>query len=544
MKFQIRKKYLDILIKDGNKITLDYHQRNEVEERMVQIDVSLWEPEWLLKLKALAIKHVDDKTNKPIVRGIEFLENVKKNPSGVKITKLENAEVALRDFIKATKHRWIFCQDEDKCFNPYYVDSVKYHKQRRHSPAYVAISCKYIIGGEKKSQGIKLVSKDVRGKTLKEILELKGWVVENKIIFEQYEKELETYRKYSVSIGHQFIGSNTAFLISKSWYSSWKDTVLLSKDGISAKLIVDTDLDKEVDADYDGYYYFDGDEDEEMEEESDEELVPVLPIHLYIKCFHLYEHQEMNVHVNNMTPYAYDAKVGDKLVLPADTKDLIDIMLNGTQDLLEDIVLGKKGGIIILATGVAGVGKTLTAEVYSEIIKRPLYVVPSHQLGIGIENLEKNLQTILNRASRWRAILLIDEADVYIHERGDDIEQNAIVGIFLRVLEYYNGILFMTSNRATIIDDAIMSRATAHIRYEKPTGDELRRIWKVLSKQFEVKMSDALIGECEKQLSGMSGRDIKNLLKLTRMLSIKREKPVDMKMLQFAAKFQDFQPAK
>jgi hypothetical protein len=32
-------------------------------------------------------------------------------------------------------------------------------------------------------------------------------------------------------------------------------------------------------------------------------------------------------------------------------------------------------------------------------------------------------------ATRWRAILLIDEVDVYIHERGTDVHQNANVGV-------------------------------------------------------------------------------------------------------------------
>jgi len=66
--------------------------------------------------------------------------------------------------------------------------------------------------------------------------------------------------------------------------------------------------------------------------------------------------------------------------------------------------------------------------------------------------------------------MLIDEADVYIRKRSDDIAANAVVGIFLRVLEYFDGLLFLTTNRIDDIDEAIISRCIALIRYLAPTG--------------------------------------------------------------------------
>ena len=38
---------------------------------------------------------------------------------------------------------------------------------------------------------------------------------------------------------------------------------------------------------------------------------------------------------------------------------------------------------------------------------------------------------------------------------------NAVVGVFLRVLEYFNGLLFLTTNRIDDIDEAIVSRCIA-----------------------------------------------------------------------------------
>jgi SpoVK/Ycf46/Vps4 family AAA+-type ATPase len=156
-----------------------------------------------------------------------------------------------------------------------------------------------------------------------------------------------------------------------------------------------------------------------------------------------------------------------------------------------------------------------------------LYSVQCSELGVDPEKLEKNLAKVLRRAERWKAILLLDEADVYIRERGEDIQHNAIVGVFLRVLEYYSGILFMTTNKLTEnIDDAIISRCTAHLRYKNFSGDLLKQGWEVLSKQFEVELTKKDITQLCNKWKDVSGRSIKNLLKLTRKYaSAKNQKP-------------------
>jgi len=115
-------------------------------------------------------------------------------------------------------------------------------------------------------------------------------------------------------------------------------------------------------------------------------------------------------------------------------------------------------------------GKTLTAEVYAEIIRRPLYRVHSGQLGLNVAQMEQVLKDVLTRAQRWGAVMLIDEADVYIKRRNDDMAMNAVVGVFLRVLEYFNGLLFLTTNRIDDIDEAIVSRCIALIKYSMPSA--------------------------------------------------------------------------
>lgn len=64
-----------------------------------------------------------------------------------------------------------------------------------------------------------------------------------------------------------------------------------------------------------------------------------------------------------------------------------------------------------------------------------------------MDGLEKSLIRIFQLASHWKAILLLDEADVVVKERTtSDVVRNALVSVFLRKLEYYDGILFLTTN--------------------------------------------------------------------------------------------------
>jgi SpoVK/Ycf46/Vps4 family AAA+-type ATPase len=166
-------------------------------------------------------------------------------------------------------------------------------------------------------------------------------------------------------------------------------------------------------------------------------------------------------------------------------------------------------------------------------------------LGTDEKTLETELRIVLSRSQRWKAILLIDEADVYVHERGDDIQQNAIVGVFLRVLEYYRGILFMTSNRETIIDDAIMSRATAWIRYEVPDKEKAKLIWRVLSTQYKAQLSLDQIAELveHEKFNEISGRTIKNLLKLAKLKSLRNKETITPEMLKYVSQFLDLEGA-
>jgi len=244
------------------------------------------------------------------------------------------------------------------------------------------------------------------------------------------------------------------------------------------------------------------------------QLFKQLPVHAYLFLFHLELHQHLWVHVDDVLPYVYQPELKDKLVLPPEQTELIDILTAEMDVLQEDVVAGKSGGTTVLCAGPPGVGKTLTAEVYAEVTSRPLYRVHSGQLGLSVSAMEAALKEALTRAQRWGAVMLIDEADVYIKKRSDDITANAVVGVFLRVLEYFDGLLFLTTNRIDDIDEAIVSRCIALIRYHAPDVAARERIWGVMAAQFGLDLSAAMLKDLAVIYPQASGRDIKGLTKL------------------------------
>ena len=82
------------------------------------------------------------------------------------------------------------------------------------------------------------------------------------------------------------------------------------------------------------------------------------------------------------------------------------------------------------------------------------------------------------------------------------------------MLEYFNGLLFLTTNRVDDIDEAIVSRCIALIKFHPPGRDDRRRIWAVMTEQFGLILDLALLEELPDIFPEATGRDIKGLVKL------------------------------
>ena len=113
-------------------------------------------------------------------------------------------------------------------------------------------------------------------------------------------------------------------------------------------------------------------------------------------------------------------------------RDLVKSHTSGTGKLpmMQDIMKDKGKGLVILLHGPPGVGKTLTAESVAELTGKPLFSVSPSDIGLNPAEVEHNLAALFELAARWRAVLLFDEADVFLESRSShssDLTRNALV---------------------------------------------------------------------------------------------------------------------
>ncbi|KAK9776800.1 putative AAA+ ATPase domain-containing protein [Seiridium cardinale] len=193
-----------------------------------------------------------------------------------------------------------------------------------------------------------------------------------------------------------------------------------------------------------------------------------------------------------------------------------------------DIVRGKGKGCIILLHGEPGVGKTSTAECVAAFTKRPLFPITCGDIGYEPDEVERNMEKHFNLAHKWGCVMLLDEADVFLAKRSrEDIKRNGLVSVFLRILEYYPGILFLTTNRVGSFDDAFRSRLHLTLYYPKLDRKQtiqifemnLRRVMELNAKREEVGHKKSLEIQGEKIIKfakrnwetlSWNGRQIRN----------------------------------
>ena len=206
----------------------------------------------------------------------------------------------------------------------------------------------------------------------------------------------------------------------------------------------------------------------------------------------------------------------NQLVLNDQKKAMVQALVEDNSSGFSDIISGKGGGCIFLLHGEPGVGKTLTAEAVSELLRRPLYSVSVGELGTDPASMEKNLRQILDVAQIWNAVILLDEADIFLEKRtSGDILRNACVGVMLRLLEYHQGVMFLTTNRVQEFDPAFYSRISVALRYDALTTQAREQIWTNLLAAAGVQNMDvSALAQHD-----LNGRQIKNLIRLSQSMA-------------------------
>ncbi|KAH9828061.1 ATPase family associated with various cellular activities (AAA) [Teratosphaeria destructans] len=240
--------------------------------------------------------------------------------------------------------------------------------------------------------------------------------------------------------------------------------------------------------------FFADEEDDEIKKLvlTDEQKMICSPL---VRGYALKEKVWLNLFVNAVQDIDFNSRAFDSLVLPKNQKELI-LGFTATQQSyrsqFDDVIEGKGRGIILLLCGPPGVGKTLTAESVAEEMKVPLYMMSAGDLGLDPRQVESKLQGILDMCTRWNAILLLDEADVFLEQRSlHELERNKLVSIFLRVLEYYEGIMFLTTNRVQTFDQAFQSRIQISLEYHELDAKSRKTVWNNFLKQHDISQAAA-----------------------------------------------------
>jgi ATPase family associated with various cellular activities (AAA) len=98
--------------------------------------------------------------------------------------------------------------------------------------------------------------------------------------------------------------------------------------------------------------------------------------------------------------------------------------------------------------------------------------------------------------------VLIDEADVFLEERSLDFFRSELVAVFLRELEYFQGILIMTTNRLKRFDTAFQSRIHVALKFNELDEDARLSVWKsALPADCEIS-EDAIRKLAKKEVNG------------------------------------------
>ncbi|KZF26691.1 P-loop containing nucleoside triphosphate hydrolase protein [Xylona heveae TC161] len=170
-------------------------------------------------------------------------------------------------------------------------------------------------------------------------------------------------------------------------------------------------------------------------------------------------------------------------------------------------------------------------------MQRPLYSISAGELGLDAESLDNRLETVFELAQQWDLILLLDEADVFLEQRGtDNLTRHQLVSVFLRRLEYFRGILIPTTNRVENFDIAVLSRIQWKMQYSEIDPESRMQHWDNNLKRANTHCGGVL-NITKQELNGLArkpfnGREIKNTVFTASVLARESHTPFSYAHLQ------------
>jgi SpoVK/Ycf46/Vps4 family AAA+-type ATPase len=139
-------------------------------------------------------------------------------------------------------------------------------------------------------------------------------------------------------------------------------------------------------------------------------------------------------------------------------------------------------------------------------------------------------------------VLLFDEADSLFAKRSEvkssnDRYANLEVNYLLQRLEQYRGIVILTSNHESAIDDAFRRRLAAHIRFPVPEHHHREMLWRAMLPERAHVAPDIDFVRLARDFD-MSGGNIKNAAVRAAYIAADRGEPIEMDHLWHAARLE------
>lgn len=143
-----------------------------------------------------------------------------------------------------------------------------------------------------------------------------------------------------------------------------------------------------------------------------------------------------------------------------------------------------KPGYRVLFHGPSGTGKTFTASLLGKETGKDVYCVDlSMVVSKYIGETEKNLSKVFQLAEDKDWILFFDEADALFGKRtglkdAHDRYANQEVAYLLQRVEDYRGLVVLSTNLKSNMDEAFSRRFQSVIRFSMPDAEQRERLWR------------------------------------------------------------------